>query len=371
MMHSQLKEVFEAAKKCSALNVPFVLFSYPGEKEYTFFADPIPDSEKEYLFVPMLGAPDSEGFFINMFDNGGQIHPAVIEPTMSAQDVLATNLEKMPEAAIHPSDESTSPEVYDAEIVTVTSLLNSRREKCVISRCINLTDNENPVNVAYRYFQKNPSCFRFMYFTRDTGLWFGATPELLVDMDILKGELHTVSLAGTRDIGTNTDWDEKNRLEHEAVTDYIVEVLRSHALEVQVENDTCISFGKIEHLCNRISAFGEINAENVISDLAPTPAVCGYPVENAHKYIEMPEHHSRHCYGGWIGMKEGTHSRFYVNLRSAFVEKRPDGSYRYNIFGGGGITKKSKPLTEWNEAQAKMEPLLSEIKASKLILGKR
>ena len=176
MMHSQLKEVFEAAKKCSALNVPFVLFSYPGEKEYTFFADPIPDSEKEYLFVPMLGAPDSEGFFINMFDNGGQIHPAVIEPTMSAQDVLATNLEKMPEAAIHPSDESTSPEVYDAEIVTVTSLLNSRREKCVISRCINLTDNENPVNVAYRYFQKNPSCFRFMYFTRDTGLWFGATP---------------------------------------------------------------------------------------------------------------------------------------------------------------------------------------------------
>ena len=319
----------------------------------------------------MLGAPDSEGFFINMFDNGGQIHPAVIEPTMSAQDVLATNLEKMPEAAIHPSDESTSPEVYDAEIVTVTSLLNSRREKCVISRCINLTDNENPVNVAYRYFQKNPSCFRFMYFTRDTGLWFGATPELLVDMDILKGELHTVSLAGTRDIGTNTDWDEKNRLEHEAVTDYIVEVLRSHALEVQVENDTCISFGKIEHLCNRISAFGEINAENVISDLAPTPAVCGYPVENAHKYIEMLEHHSRHCYGGWIGMKEGTHSRFYVNLRSAFVEKRPDGSYRYNIFGGGGITKKSKPLTEWNEAQAKMEPLLSEIKASKLILGKR
>lgn len=70
-------------------------------------------------------------------------------------------------------------------------------------------------------------------------------------------------------------------------------------------------------------------------------------------------------------MKQGSHSRFFVNLRSAFVEKLPDGRYRYNIYGGGGITKKSKPLTEWNEAQAKMEPLLSEIKASKHTLGKR
>ena len=161
----------------------------------------------------------------------------------------------------------------------------------------------------------------------------------------------------------NGDWDEKNKLEHDAVTDYIVEILRGHALEVQIESDTCVSFGTIEHLCNRISAFGEINTESIISNLAPTPAVCGYPTENAHKYIEMLEHHSRHCYGGWIGMKQGSHSRFFVNLRSAFVEKLPDGRYRYNIYGGGGITKKSKPLTEWNEAQAKMEPLLSEIKS--------
>ena len=64
-------------------------------------------------------------------------------------------------------------------------------------------------------------------------------------------------------------------------------------------------------------------------------------------------------------MKESSLATFYVNLRSAFAEKQPDGTYRYNLFAGGGITKKSTPLTEWNEAQAKIEPLLTAIHPEK------
>lgn len=353
--------MIEAAKKCVALNIPFALFAYPGKKTYRFFADPTPDNEKEYQFVPALNSPDSEGFFINMFERAGSSHPIVIAPVMTASEILDASPDPMDSPLIHPGEESTNRELYGAQIVTVTNLLKTRHDKCVISRLIVVDSNENPVDVADKYFAGFPSCFRFLYFTRDTGLWLGATPELLVETDLLKKEISTVSLAGTRAIGTQGEWDEKNLLEHDIVTDHIVEVLRGQALEVQVGEYTNVPFGKVEHLCNKIEAFGDIKPDELLSELAPTPAVCGYPATVAHEIIDMLEQHSRYCYGGWIGMKESTVARFFVNLRSCFSEKMADGQFRYNLFAGGGITKKSEAGSEWNEAQSKIEPLLSAI----------
>lgn len=358
-------EILTAAKKCLDLNIPFALFAYPDKKDYHFFADPTPDSEKEYQFVPALNAPESEGFFINMFETSTKVHPTVIEPVMTAREVIDSELPAMPGAMIHPSGESTPRELYDAQIVTVTNLLKTKHDKCVISRVIDMVEKDNPIDVAARYFSKCPTCFRFVYYTRDTGLWLGATPELLAEVDVLKGEIHTVALAGTRMAGSTGEWDEKNLLEHDIVTEHIVDVLRGQALDVQVEGYSNVPFGSVEHLCNKITAFGDVVPDELLSRLAPTPAVCGYPVDVAHGMIDMLEQHSRHCYGGWVGMKESSRASFYVNLRSAFAEKQPDGTYRYNLFAGGGITKKSAPQTEWSEAQAKIEPLLTAIHTEK------
>ena len=51
--------------------------------------------------------------------------------------------------------------------------------------------------------------------------------------------------------------------------------------------------------------------------------------------------------------------RLFVNLRSAMVSRLDDGNvtYRYSLYGGGGITVHSDPQSEWEETAQKMKSL--------------
>ena len=106
-----------------------------------------------------------------------------------------------------------------------------------------------------------PGTFRALYFTQETGLWLTATPgapavgpQGLDDDSPVAFE--TMSLAGTRVPSPDASWDEKNRLEHLTVLDFIRDIFTNEGLQPEVHEAELVPFGGIEHLCHRITRIG-------------------------------------------------------------------------------------------------------------------
>ncbi len=103
----------------------------------------------------------------------------------------------------------------------------------------------------------------------------------------------------------------------------------------------------------------------------PTPALCGTPLEAALEDIRDFEHHTRGCYGGFVGIRHYRPSpanddggsispggfRSFVNLRSARISSLPGGYFE--ILAGGGLLQGSDPASEWAETESKASRLLS------------
>ena len=96
---------------------------------------------------------------------------------------------------------------------------------------------------------------------------------------------------------------------------------------------------------------------DIINDLYPTPALSGYPKNEAIKKIRTTELFDRGYYGGSVGFynQKGDGS-FFVPIRSAL--KRKNEIY---FFAGGGITEKSDSLKEWEETEIKLKHIKSII----------
>lgn len=111
----------------------------------------------------------------------------------------------------------------------------------------------------------------------------------------------------------------KNRVEHDYVTDFIDFHFRNHNLETDIEPYSAVAFGNIEHLCEVISGRGETDPISLLDDLNPTPALCGFPVDQAFGNILSYEMHDRKCYGGMVGLADDDGFAAYVDLRSCLV----------------------------------------------------
>jgi isochorismate synthase len=204
----------------------------------------------------------------------------------------------------------------------------------------------------------------FVYvFNNGDHLWIGATPEpLLLAMN---GTMQTVSLAGTRSFSEdNTNigaWNSKERLEQEYVTRYISKVIAHFNLAgVDLEGPYTKKAGNLLHLRTDFSfSSGSLKGRlgEFLTELHPTPAVCGMPYKPSLELLTNLEKHNREYYAGYLGPMglDGTLALF-VNLRCMKV--LPD---KLALFIGGGITADSVPAEEWQETEIKADTLLSII----------
>lgn len=244
---------------------------------------------------------------------------------------------------------------YIKNVNAVIESCKKRNGKTVYSRvlCGELPDCLNNTHIitdiASKLFAQHPNTLRFIYHTPETDTWLGATPELLLDFNKITGEFHTMAFAGTRKRNSAEPWDLKNIDENKFVIDYILQQITSIGAEAQAESLQTIPYGEVEHICVPIT--GRSTPEQlpaIIDAINPTPALCGWPKEDAIKDIELYEHHSRGCYGGFIGFNEPTRYRAFVNLRCM----QTDGK-NYCIYGGGGITAQSVAEAEFDETSGK------------------
>lgn len=202
----------------------------------------------------------------------------------------------------------------------------------------------------------------------DGAFFVGSTPELLVRK---QGDaVMTMCLAGTATAGDDDDeraraaeWllaDEKNLREHGYVVEHLRESLLSMCTEIEMPAaPEILRLRHVQHLFTPVR--GTVDAGVSLVELRdalhPTPALAGYPVEEATAAIREMETFSRGLYGGTFGYVDfDGNGEFSVSIRSG-VFSRDHGF----IYAGCGIVEGSDPDAEYDEINAKLKTILSAL----------
>ena len=238
----------------------------------------------------------------------------------------------------------------------ILSIHNGDFEKVVLSRKIEIHKKIDLIETFFRLINRYPTAFRSFFYHPQVGCWMGATPEQLIKVE--KNHFETVSLAGTHQKNSFENWSAKEINEQQIVTDYILDSLHKEVLSLKVSEPFTVEAGSLVHLKTIIS--GEVysieNTKNILQNLHPTPAVCGFPKEKALQFIKENEGYDRKFYAGYLGLwnEEEASANLFVNLRCLEVEEN-----KINIYVGCGITGDSNPEKEFLETEHKSQIIKS------------
>ncbi|WP_069132720.1 isochorismate synthase [Rhodohalobacter halophilus] len=246
-------------------------------------------------------------------------------------------------------------------------------EKIVLARSVDVESKHKPVFtlLTHKLRQKYPECFNFMIQKDEETAFIGATPERLASFR--NQVFMTEGLAGSTSRGKSAIEDEvlakdllqsrKDREEHQFVVKAIQENLEP--LSEKIENPEMPQIKKlknVQHLFTPISASIKkgVQIHDLIRELHPTPAVGGFPREEAVSYIHEIEQIDRGWYAapvGWFNLNGC--GEFAVAIRSALLHQN-----RATLYAGCGIVADSDPDKEWNETLLKFRPMMESLTGS-------
>lgn len=335
-------------------NLPFAIWSFPGERQWQGIAQD--DQEVEHLDLIDIGK--AEGFVVAPFESKDGISLIRADINFNSKNF---SLESESEENTHDLNLETiikEPFAIDKNSYIescknlIESIKKGEAEKVVLSRVKSKAfDTDKLIRFFKALIKEQQKAMVFMYSTGN-GVWVGASPEVLIE--IKKDRFKTMALAGSKSVDDDSDWGDKELDEQLYVTRFIQQKLNNAGI-VYVESELkTIAAGPVAHLQTIFT--GKIKNKQLpelIAQLHPTPAVCGIPKEKALELIRESESHLRGDYTGYIGpVKKGDLSLF-VNLRSALLTSK-----KMHLFIGGGITSGSNPEKEWDETELKAETLL-------------
>ena len=239
-------------------------------------------------------------------------------------------------------------------------------EKIVLARQVDVEFDGplSPIVLLRRLATVTPACYHFCLQTSPHVGFVGATPERLFWR---RGrQLYSEVVAGTRPRGENPQDDQelglqllsssKDQLEHDIVRKSIRQRLHSCVERLEVDaKASLLRLATKQHLFSRVTAelLEGVNDGALIERLHPTPAVGGYPTENALDEIRRLESFQRGWYAapvGWMGADE---AEFAVAIRSGLVHHD-----RLTLYSGAGIVPGSTAELEWEEVEHKISDFL-------------
>lgn len=215
--------------------------------------------------------------------------------------------------------------------------------------------------------QLHPDCYIFSTSNGEGQYFIGASPERLISVQ--NRQLVTDALAGSAPRGANNTEDlhlanlllknRKEKREHKAVSDFMMDRLRSIGLKPQQLPLQLLKLSNIQHLWTPIYAHlpADIEPLEIVALLHPTPAVAGVSTEIACEKIRHYEKFDRSLYAaplGWVDY-EGN-GEFIVGIRSALIS-----GDRARLYAGAGIVSGSNPNKEFAEVQLKLQSLLKAL----------
>lgn len=318
------------------LNTPFVLFRMPGATTFNaWFVDDALHSESQ----------GKEGFVFAPFAQGERLLLASDRCEKHVFDVPEVHTETFMTIEGIPREGEAAYTERVAE--AIAQMKRGVFEKVVLSRTASVAIDATKYAVYFeRLMVLYPDAMAYLWFHPKSGLWMGATPEVL--LRYREDVLETMALAGTRAHrkGLPREWTDKERQEQQFVTDFIISGLQQSARQVTPSATYEVRAGNLWHLRTDISAkVSETALPDILATLHPTPAVCGMPKTVAMDYILAHEGYDRSYYSGYLGWwKTDGKTDLYVNLRCCkFLENRAQ------LFMGCGITAQSQPQAEYEE----------------------
>ncbi len=198
--------------------------------------------------------------------------------------------------------------------------------------------------------------------------FLGASPERLVKREWQ--QVYSTCLAGSIQRGETPETDielgyillndHKNRIEHDLVVQMIRRAMEEECDFVQVPSEPeLLKTPHIQHLFTPVVArAGEgTSLLRMVERLHPTPALGGYPQEEAVEEIKRIENLDRGWYAGPVGWIDYQgNGEFAVAIRSGLLN-----GDQATLYAGCGIVADSDPESEYEETKMKFKPMLTAL----------
>ncbi|UDI78676.1 isochorismate synthase [Staphylococcus taiwanensis] len=228
---------------------------------------------------------------------------------------------------------------------------------------------DKPISIPYvlnRALKNEKNSYIFILESNES-VFFSQTPEQLLKVD--NGVLSTKAVAGTIKRSQNLEEDEKNIQaflqdkknlgEHDFVVRSILHDIEPYVEDIEYnETPNILKNDHMYHLYTQIKGNLISNSYiGLIDHLHPTPALGGYPKDEAVNFIEENEFGTRGLYGapvGYIDMNDDC--EFIVAIRSMLIKQN-----QTTLFAGCGIVKDSDPDSELAETAVKFSPMMNAL----------
>lgn len=350
------KADFTAVMKILAKgSFPFAVYRLPGEDTVKVLIDRSEDlhvvenanADRGFVFAPFA----SESVPSVLLRPG-----AVAEFPMSSLPP-AENMPRQTEGVYRWGEEDRE---HYVELVgrAKDALQQGTLEKVVVSRRVALPCSRvDAAGLFSALADAYPEAFVYCFSHPRIGRWFGASPELLLlprrKTVAQHGSGRNLALPGRPDVPMGSE----NVEEQAIVSVFIKDALeRSGAAAVSVSTPGNQSAGPVVHLCSRIEAQAtdELDMNTLLRNLAPTPALCGYPRREAMEFIRHYEGYPREFYGGYLGelnLAGEKSAELYVNIRCMQVRKG-----ELLSMPGAASSRTAIRCREWDEIERKLSP---------------
>jgi isochorismate synthase len=360
--------VFDGLRACLENRHTFAIYRLPGQFDVSLIFQ---DNSNLHEITNLNKLLDQKGFLIAPFANTPLNKTYVIRPDIVARNVMRERdyqrIKQLRGMELNGYHHVEQEEVVKEEFlrrinITLEEIHEGAYDKVVLSRIKKVPGSYKAklADIFSLLCESYPNAFVYLFNIKGH-CWVGATPEpLICSRD---QELFTVSLAGTRPYSeANMDianWNKKEMLEQEYVTEYIRGIIEKYKIENYTRNGPFTrKAGRLVHLRTDFSFSYEASAKRLpalINSLHPTSAVCGLPMETSRDFILDLEKHNREYYAGYLGpIGIDDRLQLFVNLRCMKVLDN-----ELTLFAGGGITQESVPEDEWEETEIKTDTLLS------------
>jgi isochorismate synthase len=259
------------------------------------------------------------------------------------------------------------PEDWCALVERATkAMAGGTLHKVVLARQIDI-DADRPIDrlaVLERLRSAYPGCH-----VVSVDGFVAASPELLVSVtgDIVRSH----PMAGTAPRGGDPTTDQrlaasllasaKDRQEHQITIDMVHDTLLPWCSYLDYEAEpSVVAVANVQHLATLVEGRLSQPAPSVlelVAALHPTPAVAGWPRDEAVEWIDENEGFDRRRYAGTAGWVDAAgNGTWAVSIRCAEI----DGPAA-RVWAGNGIVADSDPSTELSETRSKLQALLSAI----------
>ena len=244
-------------------------------------------------------------------------------------------------------------------------------KKVVLSRPLTVAlEEELRLSAVLRRLRAGePNCTIFAMPVPD-GIFFGASPELLVARH--GSRLTSHPLAGTIPRGSTARADAdaqgrlavspKDREEHRFVVDAIADTLWPYCADLEVPTaPSLVAFRSVAHLGTRVAGHlaTPVSVLELVERLHPTPAVGGTPRAEALEVIAAGEPDPRGYWAGPVGWVDAAgEGEWMIGIRSARLHAEGDA---VTLRAGSGIVAGSDPDDEAAETNVKLATVLDAV----------